>query len=71
MTRSYYQGWHKREYVMRVLDGGRASMTALVHCKLDGVSLSLSPPHPFIVPFRRAIQFVLRDKRYGADERDK
>jgi len=31
-------------------------------------SLSLSPS---IVPFRRTIQFVLRDKRYGADERDK
>lgn len=24
-----------------------------------------------VVPFRRTIQFVLRDKRYGADERDK
>lgn len=39
---------------MRVLDGGRASMAAPVHCKLDGVlSPSLSPflpslSYPFV-----------------------
>lgn len=49
VTRSYYQGWYKCEYVMRVLDGGRASMAAPVHCKLDG-ALSPSPlsSYPFV-----------------------
>jgi hypothetical protein len=48
----------------RAIDSG-ARMAASVHCKLDGVLSSL------MVFFRRTIQFVLRDKRYGADERDK
>lgn len=36
--------------VMRVLDGGRASMAAPVHCKLDGVlsPLSFSLSYPFV-----------------------
>lgn len=56
----------KRARNTRIINGGRASIAALVHCKLDGVLFL-----PLSVPFRRTIQFVLRDKRYGADERDK
>lgn len=51
LTRNYYQGWRKREYVMRVLDGGRASMAALVHCKLDGVPSLFLPLPPLSCPF--------------------
>lgn len=46
--RSYYQGRYKREYVMRVLDGGRASMVGSCALQIGWSSLSFPLSYPFV-----------------------